>query len=72
MPRKFYLLPLLLLPGLAVAEEHQDKAISIGNGKLTPSLEAGLSSFNLANPQFGGGSTSPAGERAGRRDWLEG
>ncbi len=79
MPRhriRFALAALLLLPPAAWAEDaaHEKNGLSVdlGGATLTLTLDAGFGGFSVANPQFGGASNSPSGERAGKRGWFEG
>jgi len=66
---------LLALAAPAWAEDdHEKKGISaeLGGNTVTFSFDAGFGSFSVANPQFGGASTSSGGDRAAKRDWFEG
>lgn len=46
--------------------------IEAGPIDLRATFDAGIGSFNVKNAQFGNGSTSRTGSRAGGRNWFEG
>ncbi|WP_430397843.1 alginate export family protein [Ferrovibrio sp.] len=55
-------------------DDHEKKGISteLGSATLNFTFDAAFGGFSVTNPQFGGASNSPNGERAGKRNWFEG
>jgi hypothetical protein len=57
--------------GAAAAEDEPGLPFQVGPTVLRATLDAGAGAFSVKNAQFGVGSNSRTGERAGGRNWYE-